>query len=230
MRVARTLLGRGPADRSPVRADAADAPSRAALPPAQTVRAQPRRPPRRRPLERDLHRRRGQRPRGRPRRVSGNGNSNAPSVADAGQAVLTLRGYRLAWLAGRRTGRYARKSTPPRWPAEPAPASLPVTDPTRRRGVRHVRIRPVDDPAPPRPSAGRRAPHPAASWSLSCRPGACPARAVSTTLENEAIATVENEATQTDWMGDLSGGLGFDPAAGCGRCSAASGRAGSGGR
>ncbi|MBB2988534.1 hypothetical protein FHW14_003731, partial [Terracoccus luteus] len=31
---------------------------------------------------------------------------------------------------------------------------------------------------------------------------------VSTTLENEAIATVENEATQTDWMGDLSGRLG----------------------
>jgi len=24
---------------------------------------------------------------------------------------------------------------------------------------------------------------------------------MSTTLENEAIATVENEATQTDWMG-----------------------------
>ena len=39
---------------------------------------------------------------------------------------------------------------------------------------------------------------------------------LSTTLENEAneneaIATVENEATQTDWMGDLSGGLGIDP-------------------
>ncbi len=55
-------------------------------------------------------------------------------------------------------------------------------------------------------------------------------RAVSTTLENEAIATVGNEATQTDWMGDLSGGLGFDPAAGRGRCSAASGRAGFGHR
>ena len=53
-------------------------------------------------------------------------------------------------------------------------------------------------------------------------------RLLSTTVENEAIATVENEATQTDWMGDLSGGLGFDPAAGCGRCSAAAGRAGSG--
>src|SRR5947208_1514258 len=52
-------------------------------------------------------------------------------------------------------------------------------------------------------------------------------RVVSTTLENEAIATVENEATQTDRMGDLSGGLGFDPAARCGRCSAAAGRTGS---
>ena len=37
-----------------------------------------------------------------------------------------------------------------------------------------------------------------------------------------------NEATQTDWMGDLSGGLGVGAAAGRGRCSAASGRAGSG--
>jgi hypothetical protein len=27
------------------------------------------------------------------------------------------------------------------------------------------------------------------------------------TLENEAIATVENKATQTDWVGDLSGGF-----------------------
>src|SRR5215211_5983218 len=53
---------------------------------------------------------------------------------------------------------------------------------------------------------------------------------VSTTLENEAIATLENEATQTDWMGDLSGELGSDSAAGRGRCSAASGRAGSGDR
>lgn len=53
---------------------------------------------------------------------------------------------------------------------------------------------------------------------------------VSTTLENEAITTGENEATQTDWMGDLSGGLGFDPAAGRGRCSAAAGRTGSGNR
>lgn len=40
----------------------------------------------------------------------------------------------------------------------------------------------------------------------------CAARArsqhrLSTTLENEAIVTVENEATQTDWMGDLYGGL-----------------------
>ena len=40
--------------------------------------------------------------------------------------------------------------------------------------------------------------------------------------------TLENEATQTDWMGDLRGGLGFDPAACCGRCSAAAGRTGSG--
>ena len=51
---------------------------------------------------------------------------------------------------------------------------------------------------------------------------------VSTTLENEAIATLENEATQTDWMGDLCGGLGSDPAAGRGRCSAAPGRTGPG--
>ena len=47
---------------------------------------------------------------------------------------------------------------------------------------------------------------------------------LSTTLENEAIATVENEATQTDWVGDLGGGLGVDPAAGGGRGSAAAGR------
>ncbi len=38
---------------------------------------------------------------------------------------------------------------------------------------------------------------------------------VSTTPENEAIATGENEATQSDWMGDLSGGLGVGQAAGC---------------
>src|SRR3954468_4224892 len=58
----------------------------------------------------------------------------------------------------------------------------------------------------------------------------CPMREwrLSTTLENEAIATVENEATQTDWMGDLCGGLGSDPAAGRGRCSAAAGGAGLG--
>jgi DNA-binding SARP family transcriptional activator len=37
---------------------------------------------------------------------------------------------------------------------------------------------------------------------------------VSAPLENEAIAPLENEATQTDWLGDLSGGLGADPAAG----------------
>ena len=53
---------------------------------------------------------------------------------------------------------------------------------------------------------------------------------MSATLENEAIATVENEATQTDWMGDLCGGLGSDSATGCGRCSAAPGRAGLGHR
>ena len=53
---------------------------------------------------------------------------------------------------------------------------------------------------------------------------------LSATLENEAIATVENEATQTDWMGDLCGGLGSDSATGCGRCSAAPGRAGLGHR
>jgi len=32
---------------------------------------------------------------------------------------------------------------------------------------------------------------------------------VSTTLESEPMATAENEATQTAWMGDLSGGLGL---------------------
>jgi hypothetical protein len=49
-----------------------------------------------------------------------------------------------------------------------------------------------------------------------------------TTLESEAVATLENSATQTDWMGDLGGGLGVDPAAGGGRGSAAAGREGSG--
>ncbi len=52
---------------------------------------------------------------------------------------------------------------------------------------------------------------------------------VSMTLENGAIATVENEATQADWMGDLSGGLGIDPQARRGWGSAAAGCAGSGG-
>ena len=33
------------------------------------------------------------------------------------------------------------------------------------------------------------------------------------TLENEAIATVEDGAAQTDWIGDLGGGLGVDQAA-----------------
>src|SRR5581483_4567786 len=51
----------------------------------------------------------------------------------------------------------------------------------------------------------------------------CGSFMVSTPLENEAIAPLENEATQTDWVGDLSGGLGADPAAGCGRGSAAAG-------
>jgi hypothetical protein len=37
---------------------------------------------------------------------------------------------------------------------------------------------------------------------------------MSVPLENEAIVPLENEATQTDWLGDLSGGLGADPAAG----------------
>jgi hypothetical protein len=46
---------------------------------------------------------------------------------------------------------------------------------------------------------------------------------LSAPLENEAIAPLENEATQTDWLGDLSGRLGADPAAGRGRGSAAAG-------
>ena len=50
-------------------------------------------------------------------------------------------------------------------------------------------------------------------------------RELSTTLENEAIATVENEATPTDWLGDLGGGLGTDPEAGGRRCPAAAGGA-----
>ena len=51
---------------------------------------------------------------------------------------------------------------------------------------------------------------------------------VSAPLENEAIAPLENEATQTDWLGDLCGGLGADPAAGGGRGAAAAGRASAG--
>jgi hypothetical protein len=35
---------------------------------------------------------------------------------------------------------------------------------------------------------------------------------VSATVEIEAIATGENEATQTDWVGDLGGRLGIDSA------------------
>src|SRR5215217_6162231 len=53
---------------------------------------------------------------------------------------------------------------------------------------------------------------------------------LSATLENEAIATVENEATHTDWMGDLGGGLGVDQAACRGRSFAAAGRAAVGDR
>jgi transcriptional regulator with XRE-family HTH domain len=49
-------------------------------------------------------------------------------------------------------------------------------------------------------------------------------RVVSAPVENEAIVPLENEATQTDWLGDLSGGLGADPAAGRGRGAAAAGR------
>ncbi len=51
---------------------------------------------------------------------------------------------------------------------------------------------------------------------------------MSATLENEAVATVENEATQADWLGDLSGRLGIDQAACRGRGSAASGCSGFG--
>ena len=42
----------------------------------------------------------------------------------------------------------------------------------------------------------------------------CELWALSTTLEGEAIAKVEDEATPTDWVGDLCGQLGSDPAAG----------------
>jgi len=49
--------------------------------------------------------------------------------------------------------------------------------------------------------------------AVPCEGGTRTEWRLSTTLENEAIATVENEATQTDWMGDLCRGLGFDPAA-----------------
>src|SRR5262245_64417 len=87
-------------------------------------------------------------------------------------------------------------------PAGPAAAMLPLPDP------------------PPRPVA---------ALSLEFAVHAL-SEQLSTTLENEAIATVENEATQTDWMGDLSGGLGSDPAAGGGRCAAAAGGTGPGDR
>src|SRR5262249_24993934 len=57
--------------------------------------------------------------------------------------------------------------------------------------------------------------------------GGWPSR-MSAPLENEAIAPLENEASQTDWLGDLCGGLGADPAAGRGRGAAAAGRASAG--
>ena len=53
---------------------------------------------------------------------------------------------------------------------------------------------------------------------------------LSATVEDEAIATGENEATQTDWVGDLGGRLGVDQAACRGRSSAPAGRAATGDR
>ena len=47
---------------------------------------------------------------------------------------------------------------------------------------------------------------------------------LSATLESDALATGENEATQTDWVGDLSGRLGVDSAARRGWGAAAAGR------
>jgi hypothetical protein len=49
-----------------------------------------------------------------------------------------------------------------------------------------------------------------------------------TLLGNEAIVPGENEASQTDWLGDLCGGLGPDPAAGGGGSSTAAGRSSAG--
>jgi hypothetical protein len=46
---------------------------------------------------------------------------------------------------------------------------------------------------------------------------------LSTTFENEAIATLGNGATPTESMGDLYGGLGVDPQAGRGWCAEAAG-------
>ena len=46
---------------------------------------------------------------------------------------------------------------------------------------------------------------------------------LSTTFENGAVATLENEATQTDWMGDYFGRLGVDQEACRGRGAAAAG-------
>jgi len=51
---------------------------------------------------------------------------------------------------------------------------------------------------------------------------------LSAPVENSAIVQVENETTQTDWLGDLCGGLGADQAAGCGWGSAAAGRTAAG--
>ncbi len=51
---------------------------------------------------------------------------------------------------------------------------------------------------------------------------------VSVALEDETVATVENEASRADWMGDLCGGSDFDLAAGRRWCSGATGCAGRG--
>ena len=47
---------------------------------------------------------------------------------------------------------------------------------------------------------------------------------MSTTFEDEAIATFADEATQADWMGDHVGRLGVDQEACRGRRPAAAGR------
>ena len=53
---------------------------------------------------------------------------------------------------------------------------------------------------------------------------------LSTTFDNRAIAALESEATQADWMGDHFGRLGVDQEACRGRPSAAAGREGFGDR